>query len=309
MKIGEQAIDVKIEKGVRQGETMSPKLFSACIEWIFRRLNWDEKGLMVDGRRLNHLRFADDIILISHRKVEVQDMLQELADVSLQVGLEINRKKTMVMTNRRRTPVVLNGEQVDYCDSYIYLGQRLSFDQSMSREIQRRIQAGWYGFIRYEEFFMKKTVPMHLKRKLFHSNVIPAMLYGAETWTMTGKDYKKLAVAQRKMERRMVGTSLLDRRRNEWLRGVTKVDDVRTVAVERKWKWARRIASMDNNRWAKVITEWRPRKHRRDVGRPKRRWRDDFRDVLGEPWKRQAEDQAVWNLLMEQHVVTILNLQ
>ena len=56
------------------------------------------------------------------------------------------------------------------------------------------------------------------KRKLFNQCVLPAMLYGCEAWTATKADLRQLTVAQRKMERRMADTTLLQRKTNEWLR-------------------------------------------------------------------------------------------
>ena len=34
---------IRIKRGVRQGDTISPKLFTATLESIFRRLNWENK--------------------------------------------------------------------------------------------------------------------------------------------------------------------------------------------------------------------------------------------------------------------------
>ncbi|EYC19266.1 hypothetical protein Y032_0025g1277 [Ancylostoma ceylanicum] len=48
--------------------------------------------------------------------------------------------------------------------------------------------------------------------------------------------------AQRRMERCMVGTRLLATRTNAWLRGVTKVKDEVTSAIERKWTYSWRLA-------------------------------------------------------------------
>ncbi|GBP27587.1 LINE-1 retrotransposable element ORF2 protein [Eumeta japonica] len=54
-----------IQRGVRQGNPISPKLFSAVLEMIFRNLQWECMGLNINGEKLNHLRFADDLILFS----------------------------------------------------------------------------------------------------------------------------------------------------------------------------------------------------------------------------------------------------
>ena len=53
-----------IKRRVRQGDPMSPKLFSAVLEQVFRCFDWNKYRLNVNGVQLNHLRFADDLILI-----------------------------------------------------------------------------------------------------------------------------------------------------------------------------------------------------------------------------------------------------
>ena len=40
---------IMIKRGVRQGDTISPKLFTATLESIFRRLNWENKGVKIGG--------------------------------------------------------------------------------------------------------------------------------------------------------------------------------------------------------------------------------------------------------------------
>ncbi|KAK6741670.1 hypothetical protein RB195_009504 [Necator americanus] len=54
-------IDVKRE--LKQGDTISPKIFTATLENAMRKLEWDDMGVKADGRQLHHLRFADDIVL------------------------------------------------------------------------------------------------------------------------------------------------------------------------------------------------------------------------------------------------------
>lgn len=58
--------EFSVQRGVRQGDPLSPKLFIAVLENIFRNLNWDNLGLNINGVKLNHLRFADDIVILLH---------------------------------------------------------------------------------------------------------------------------------------------------------------------------------------------------------------------------------------------------
>ena len=39
---------IRIKRGVRQGDTISHKLFMATLESMFRRLNWENKGMKID---------------------------------------------------------------------------------------------------------------------------------------------------------------------------------------------------------------------------------------------------------------------
>ena len=41
--------EIRIKRGVRPGKTISPRLFTATLESIFRRLNWENKGVKIDG--------------------------------------------------------------------------------------------------------------------------------------------------------------------------------------------------------------------------------------------------------------------
>ena len=40
---------IRIKRGVRQGDTISPKLFKATTVNIFRRLNFENDGMNIDG--------------------------------------------------------------------------------------------------------------------------------------------------------------------------------------------------------------------------------------------------------------------
>ncbi|CAG9834021.1 unnamed protein product, partial [Diabrotica balteata] len=59
-------------------------------EDIIKSTDWENRGICINGKYLNHLRYADDILLISSERQELELMLNELHEKSLQKGLKIN---------------------------------------------------------------------------------------------------------------------------------------------------------------------------------------------------------------------------
>ena len=190
---------IRIKRGVRQGNTTSPKLFTATLESLFRRLNWENKGVKIDGELLANLHFADDIFLCTETPQELQQILEELSDESMRMGLKINIPKTkeMVVDN---TPINVNNVLIENVLGYVYLGQHYSLkEKNQDKEIQRRIMAGWAAYAKHRDIF-KSNLAICLKRQVYNSCVLPAMAYGAET----KQAQNKLAAAQTNMERSML---------------------------------------------------------------------------------------------------------
>ena len=80
---------IQIMKGVRQGDTLSPVMFTAALEEIFRRTEI-ESGININGERLNNLRFADDIILFAETEEQLERMLIVLNTEGKKDGMKIN---------------------------------------------------------------------------------------------------------------------------------------------------------------------------------------------------------------------------
>ncbi|TKR73976.1 hypothetical protein L596_021211 [Steinernema carpocapsae] len=291
IQVGRAQVPIEVQRGVRQGDTISPKLFNAALEETFKELSWEDRGLNINGRRLSNLRFADNIVLIAESEEELQQLVAEQQEASRRSGLKINREKTKTMA-AEEAHILLDGEPIEQVPSFIYLGQAIQTRRDPSKEIGRRISSGWNVFRKYGPFLSSASVQMRLKRRLFNQCILPAMLYGCETWATTKEARKKLAVAQRRMERRMAGVRLIDKRSNAWLRGVTKLKDVTETANRRKWSFAWKMTNANVEKWHTRIEAWRS-PTTRPQGRPATRWIDDFAKKLGtKNWQRSARLEA-----------------
>ena len=147
----------------------------------------ENKGVRIDGEHLSHLIFADDIVLIANSTSKLQDMLQDIHDISKPVGLKMHLGKTKIMCNKHvnKDDVIVDGKKIEEVDSYVYLGQMVTKDQDQIQEMKRRIGQGWSAFCKLDNIMRDKNVPMRLKRKVFNECILPVMTYGCETWSLS----------------------------------------------------------------------------------------------------------------------------
>ena len=99
MKLHKNSRAIPFDKGVKQGDTISPKLFTASLEDIFRHLDWKNRGISINGQRVSNLRFADDGTLIAENLEDLESCLNEQAEESSRRGLKINIDTTKVLSN------------------------------------------------------------------------------------------------------------------------------------------------------------------------------------------------------------------
>ena len=102
-----------------------------------------------------------------------------------------------------------------------------------------------------------------------------------------------LRVAQRAMERAMLGITLSDGKRLIWIREKT----ITQVVKQLKWRWAGHVARMNDNRWMKRLTDWHSYNEKRSRKRPDTRWKDEIEKFAGVAWQRLAQDRQLWKEL------------
>ena len=250
--------------------------------------------MKIDGEFLSNLRFDDDTFPCTETPQELQQMLQELPDESRRMGLKMNIAKTKVMVVDNTT-INVNNVLIEHIPGYVYLGQHYSLkEKNQDKEIQRSIMAGWAAYAKDRDIF-KSNLAICLKRQVYNSCVLPAMTFGAETWTLTKQAQNKLAAAQTKMERSMLNITYKDRRTNIWVREMTKLIDIIYTVRKMKWSWARQINRLKDDRWTSRFTAWRPYEKKIRQGRPAKRWRDDLDKYWSDTiWQRIAQYRVIW---------------
>ncbi|KHJ80117.1 hypothetical protein OESDEN_20216, partial [Oesophagostomum dentatum] len=68
IKLFERELRIPIKRGVRQGDTISPKLFTTVLQYATKNLDWNEYGTRVDGKNITNL----DVVLCAKSQEEAQ---------------------------------------------------------------------------------------------------------------------------------------------------------------------------------------------------------------------------------------------
>jgi hypothetical protein len=129
----------KIEKGVLQGETVSPILWNMYLEDLIGILDdSDTMPVRIMQRAIHALMYADDIILLAYTEGELQKKIEILRKFLQDNGLRVNLSKTKSMifsTGKIKSRRVLKwqDESIERVSSYVYLGVPFSENLNFRR--------------------------------------------------------------------------------------------------------------------------------------------------------------------------------
>ena len=205
-----------IQRGVRQGDVLSPLLFNAVLEHAMRKwkLKLTNEGLRLgQDTRLTNLRYADDLMIFATSREELVFMVETLAEELSLIGLQLNGTKTKVLT----TSTSQEASHVEICGTMVailqgemthkYLGRKFpgNLNSRTEVELMYRIQCAWGKFHQHKLILLNKHVSLRLRLKLFHATVSPTAMFGLASLPLTQRFLHKLDVVQRRMLRSIVG--------------------------------------------------------------------------------------------------------
>jgi len=201
-------------------------------------------------------------------------------------------------------------------EEFKYLGTTLRNQNSIAEEIKSRLKSGNVCYNSVQNLLSSRLLSKNLKTKIYRTVILPFVLYGCETWSLTLREERKLRMFENMVLRRIFGsrkdevTGEWRRLHNEELNDLYSSPSIVRVIKSRRIRWAAHVARMGEERGVYRVLVGKP-EGRRPLGRPRRRWVDNIRMDLHEvgcgymDWIELAQVRDSWRTL----VSAVMNLR
>lgn len=303
---GTETAPFPIARGVKQGDSLSPLLFTVFMDEIHKICKrrtartvvgkWNMRTILSQS-----LLYADDIVLICDTKEKLKQALLEWQEELKRKGMTINASKSKILVLSRdeeeTVEVVCNGEVLEVVENFIYLGSNINKQGKIDGEIANRIaKANQIYYSICNSIVGHRDVGQETKLHIYKSVYLPTLTYGSESWIMLDKQVSRITGAEMRYLRRVVGKTRRDHVRNERIRAELKTPALKNILEKRQLKWFGHVCRMSEDREPRKVMEARPT-GRRPRGRPRILYEDYIQRIGGKTFrelKQLCKDREAW---------------
>lgn len=279
-----------VNSGVRQGCVLAPTLFNACMDWVLGRVSESSGcGAAFGDVRISDLDFADDAVIFAETLGVLTEALETLSDEAEPLGLSVSWVKTKIQAfndilGDAVESIPVNGIDVELTERFTYLGSDIHVSTSCVPEVKRRLGCAWGAMDSLNRgVWRSRYLSRMTKVRVFRCLVLPVLLYGCETWTLTGDLSRRLDAFGTMSLRRILGYHWSDFISNDQLLRETKMRHVTCIIRERQLQLYGHVARFSEADPAHQVLSCRdPRGWRRPTGRPPLSWLRQVDRYLGE---------------------------
>lgn len=201
-------------RGVKQGCSISPYIFVVVLHHAINRACI---GLDIDLSMLNIkmpliLAYADDIIILSDNIPQLEAVFRALTVELRTIGLEVNDHKCSLLIREPcaeskeevvtdvedmdetvsdsgdADEIVLDGKTIKIVQTMKYLGIYISSDLDRRSTVSHRVKLAYEAFHMLNSFLQTNKLPFELLTQLYHSTIVPIVLYGIKVATLTKRN-------------------------------------------------------------------------------------------------------------------------
>ncbi|KAJ4431812.1 hypothetical protein ANN_20417 [Periplaneta americana] len=212
--------------------------------------------------------------MVNGKKIRSTKIYQTIDDIKIPPMMKITYK--LVDQNKEGTENERKKKETENEEKYGRNNQGVNEGKTDPEEISR-----------YEGKIQNHLLSKNLKVRIYKTVILPVVLYGCETWTLTLREEHRFRVFENKVLRKIFGAKR-DEVTGEWrklhnteLHALYSSPDIIRNIKSRRLRWTGHVARMGESRNAYRVLVGRP-EGKRPLGRPRRRWEDTIKMDLRE---------------------------
>jgi hypothetical protein len=200
------------------------------------------------------LAYADDVNVVGENIHTIKKNMQVLLDASMKLGLEVNPEKTkyMLMSHSQKIgqkhSIKIANRSFEDAAKFKYLGTTLTDQNCMHEDINSRLNLGNACYHSVQSLLSSRLLSRNFK--IYKTIILPVVLYGFETWSLTLREEHRLRAFENRVLRGIFGPER-DEVMGEWrkLHSVelhnlySSPDTIRQIKSSRM-RWAGHVAHM-----------------------------------------------------------------
>ena len=203
-----------VSNGIKQGGLLSPYLFNLYVDDLSCRLNDSGVGCMAGITFVNHLSYADDMVLIAPSRRALQALLNICSIYAYAHDILYNTEKSFCMVCWPKkflfkfSPIFyLQSDALLYVDSYKYLGVMMNNNLTDDEEICTKIR----GIYATGNMVIRKFAKCDMNCKILMFKTFFSSVYACGLWC----SYKVITYSKIKVAHNDIFRSLMNVLREE----------------------------------------------------------------------------------------------
>ena len=141
----------------------------------------------------------------------MKENAEALVVATKETGLEVNANKIKYMiisrdqNAGRSHSMTTDNSSIERVEDFKYLGTMLTNQNSFQEEIKSRLNLGNACYYSVQNLLSSSLLSKNLKIEIYRTIILPVVLYGCETWSLTLRDELRLKVFEDRVLSRVFG--------------------------------------------------------------------------------------------------------